>query len=74
MGLCGSKSDLKLEEVPITEKPPAESHAAAENPAAETAVGTTAGTAAAEMAPVHGGGGVGIADDVGEVAELADEV
>ena len=52
MGLCGSKSDLKLEEVPITEKPPAESHAAAENPAAETAVGTTAGTAAAEMAPV----------------------
>ena len=52
MGVCGSKRDLKLEEVTITEKPPAESHAAAENPAAETAVGTSAGTAAAEMAPV----------------------
>ena len=37
MGVCGSKRDLKLEEVTITEKPPAESHAAAENPAAETA-------------------------------------
>lgn len=48
MGVCGSKRDLKLEEVTITEKPPAESHAAAENPAAETA----SGTAAAEMAPV----------------------
>ena len=40
MGVCGSKRDLKLEEVTITEKPPAESHAAAENPAAETASGT----------------------------------
>ena len=48
MGVCGSKRDLKLEEVTITEKPPAKSHAAAENPAAETA----SGTATAEMAPV----------------------
>ncbi len=56
MGVCGSKNDLKLEEVTITEKPP---EAAAETPAAETAAGTataddgvevaeTAGTTAAE--------------------------
>ena len=55
MGICGSKSDLKLDEVKITEKPtaPIESAAAinapAKKPTAETAVGM------AEKAPAGDG-------------------
>ena len=47
MGLCGSKSDLKLEEVTITEKPPEAAkpaEAAAETPSAEA---LSAGSASA---------------------------
>ena len=47
MGVCGSKSDLELEEVTITEKPP---EAAAETPAAETAAGTATADDGVEVA------------------------